>query len=379
MKSLLPVLFSFLLSVIPAKTQIVEDALDLIPGGANKKLAESGVTGFIDYQYSGELSKAQGEVNHFSVVFIDSAGKITKRVEFNRFKQPENYFCNTFDENGNLIHRVHYGAGAKLLWREGFFYDVSGRLIEQVEYAEDGSIDGKTLFLYNTNELLYKTRELNHAGELSFWRIIYYSENNLPERFTLKQGPGFTMSNTLIRYNDMALLVERQVSAGLKGPVIRQEFLYGTARLLAEERSFNDRDLTSVKIRNYCRGNFDRILLENKLYMDDVICLDKYGDQVISGFVSDASFPGGTAALEAYLNSAVEMPETASQQGVVIVEFEVKPNGKIRKEKVQKGLSPLLDEMAVDIVRDMPKWIPPQSSEGKSLKSTVYLPVVFLK
>jgi len=73
------------------------------------------------------------------------------------------------------------------------------------------------------------------------------------------------------------------------------------------------------------------------------------------------------------------VPETPSQQGVVVVEFDVKSNGKIRKEKVQKGLSPLLDEMAIDVVQNMPNWIPAKSSDGKFVKSRVYLPVVFLK
>ncbi len=379
MKSLLAVIFIFLLPVIFARAQIVGDVLDLIPGGGSERLAESEVTGFINYQYSGEISKARKEAFLFTAVFIDSLGRIMKSVEFNRFKKPEKYFCNSFDESDNLAQRVHYGPGGKLMWKEGFFYDVSGKLIEQIEYAEDGSIDGKTLFFYNAEGQLYKTRQLNHNGDLSFWRIIFYSTKNLPEQITLKQAHGFTMSNSLFRYNDQLLPVERKVSAGLKGPVSSEEFLYDVNLLLAEQRSFNERNLTSVKIRDYCRGSFDRMLIENKLYIDDVVCMENYSEPVISGYTSRASFPEGTAALEAYLNSEVKMPDSAHQQGVVMVEFEVKPNGKVRKAKVHKGLSPLLDEVAVDIVQDMPSWIPGKSPEGEPVKSTVYLPVVFLK
>jgi hypothetical protein len=379
MKLLFAVFITFLLPIIPGRTQNVEDVLDLIPGGKSENLSESGITGFIDFQYSGEISKARNEISHFTAVFVDALGRTIKSVEFNRFKKPENYFCNLFDVRENLAQRIHYGAGGKLLWSEGFFYDVSGKLIERVEYAEDGSIDGKTLYFYNADNQLYKTRQLNHKGDLSFWRIIYYSAKNLPERITLKQAHGFTMSNAFFRYNDQSLPVERRVSAGLKGPVSREEFLYDVNHLLAEQRSFNERNLTSIKIRDHCRGSFDRMLMENKLYMDDVVCMEKYSEPVISGYTSRASFPEGTAALEAFLNSAVKMQDSDPQQGVVMDEFEVNSNGRVRKVKVQKGLSKLLDEMAVDIVRDMPKWIPAQSVEGKPLSSMVFLPVVFLK
>ncbi len=379
MKVLFTSLAIFLLQLSPVRTQMAEDVLDLLPGKGDLKLAEAGITGFIDYQYSGEMSKAKGEVNQFFVIFTDPSGRISKSVEFNRLKKPENYYCNSFDENGNLVQRRHYAPNAKLLWREGFFYDVSGKLIEQVEYADDGSIDGKTLYFYNSNGLLYKTRQLNHAGELSFWRIIDYSENNLPERITLKQAQGLTMSNTLIRYNGLLLPVERQVSAGLKGPVIRQEFLYGNNHFLTEHRSFNEKVLTSINIRKYSRGSFDRMLMENKLYLDEVICPEFCRDSVISGFLSRASFPGGTAALESYLERAVDMPDSASQQGIVIVKFKVKRNGKVRRAQVHKGLTSFLDKMAVDIVQRMPKWIPAKAGDGKFENSTVYLPLVFLK
>ncbi|WP_291861929.1 energy transducer TonB [Marinilabilia sp.] len=367
------------ISVIPAKTQIIDDFFDLVPGRGSQKLAESGVSGFIDYQYSGKISKARGEANHFSAVFIDSIGRIVKTVEFNRFNQPENYSCYTFDDPGNLVQRAHYDSGGKLLWHEGFFYDVSGKLIERVEYAEDGSVDGKTLYFFNAEGHLYKTRQLNYAGELSFWQIIHYSATNLPGRISLKQAQGFTMSNTHIHYNDHSLPVERIVSAGAKGPVTREKFLYDDDALLTEQRTFNEGDLKSILVRNYCRGNFPRMLMENKLYTDDVKCTEKAFGSLISGFTSRASFPGGIEGLNAYLTSVVQMPDSATQQGVVMVVFEVKSNGKIRKVKVQKALSPLLDEMAVDIVMDMPPWIPAQSPDGKPEKSKVYLPVVFLK
>jgi TonB family protein len=379
MKLVSTVFTIFLLQVIPVRAQNVENVLDFIPGGGSETLAESGITGFIDYHYSGEISKARREANHFTVVFIDSSGRIIKSVEFNRFRKIENYWCNAFNESGNLAQRIHYGPGGELLWSEGFFYDVSGKLVEQVEYAEDGSIDGKMLFFFNEDGHLYKTRQLNYAGELSFWQIFYYSDEKLPERISLKQAQGFTMSNTLILYDDDFLPIQRKVSAGRKAPVSSDLFFYDANHLLAEQRFFYNRDLEAINIRNYCRGNFDRMLMENKLYMDEGICPTQCCDPVISEFVSHASFPGGTAALEAYLNSTVKMPVPAPQQGVVMVEFEVKTNGKVRKVKVQKGLTPLLDEMAVDIVQDMPNWIPAQSTEGKPKKSMVYLPVVFLK
>ncbi|PRZ00683.1 TonB family protein [Marinilabilia salmonicolor] len=378
MKPFFTFCFLFLFFLANLNAQLLDKFPDFLPDGKIKGVERTGVSGFIEYQYSGEASKKKGEANHFIVVFIDARGRITKSIEFNQFRNPEKCSVNAFDESDRLTQRSHFNAKGKLLWREVFYYDVTGKLTERVELADDGSIDGRTVYIYDKEGLLFKTRQFDYAGKLSFFQVFYYSENKLPERIILKQARGFTMSNTILRYQNSLLPAERVVSAGSKGPVLREEYIYDRNHLWDEKRVFQMGDLKTVHVRNYCKGNFRQRLNDEQLLMDEV-SVDEPFDSGSYGFKARASFPNGKSALDSFLRSRVNLPDTVSQQGVVMVSFVVKPSGKVRKAKVQKGLTPLLNDMALKIVKKMPAWIPAKSGSGRPEKSTVYLPLVFVK
>lgn len=378
MKSVLTICSLFLLVLFPVNAQSLEQFFDPLPDGKIEDLQGSGVSGYIEYQYSGESSKERGDASHFTAVFLNSDGQVTKSVEFNPFRRPEQYSVNVFDESDRLIQRVYYNAEGKLLWSEGFFYDVTGKLAERVEFANDGSVDGRTVYIYNKKGNLFKTRQFNHTGKFSFFQIFYYSDTELLERITLKQSRGFTMSNTVLRYRNNLLLSERIVSAGIKGPVSREEYIYDGNGRLAGKRVFQMGDLKAVHTRSYCKGNFRQQLTREQLSVE-ACCGEGHFDSASFGFEARASFPQGITALDAYLKSQVKLPDTVTQQGVIMVSFVVKPSGKIRKAKVQKGLTPLLNDMALKIVKKMPAWIPAKSGSGSPEKSTVYLPLVFVK
>lgn len=93
----------------------------------------------------------------------------------------------------------------------------------------------------------------------------------------------------------------------------------------------------------------------------------------------EAGFPGGAAALNAYIQSNIQYPETSidmDEQGKVYLSFVVGADGSISQVKVERGVSPDLDREAKRVVRSMPNWIPGEAG-GKKVPTRCRLPIVF--
>ena len=92
------------------------------------------------------------------------------------------------------------------------------------------------------------------------------------------------------------------------------------------------------------------------------------------------AYPGGQNALEDYMNNNVEYPQNAidnNSEGTVNVQFVVDENGKVRDAKVVgKELGSGLDEEAVKVVSNMPKWTSGKV-KGKNVKTRIVLPVTY--
>lgn len=97
------------------------------------------------------------------------------------------------------------------------------------------------------------------------------------------------------------------------------------------------------------------------------------------GLIKKASFPGGNEALASYLQANVKYPESAvknNEIGKVFVSFVVETDGSIQNVKVEKGVTNALDEEAMRVVRNMPKWTPAMK-DGKEVRTALTLPIVF--
>ncbi len=91
------------------------------------------------------------------------------------------------------------------------------------------------------------------------------------------------------------------------------------------------------------------------------------------------SFPGGEAALTAFLSSNTKYPEIALEnniQGRVVVKFIVEKNGSITDVHVVKSVDPSLDKEAVRVVKSMPKWTPGKQN-GQAVRVQYMVPVTF--
>lgn len=91
------------------------------------------------------------------------------------------------------------------------------------------------------------------------------------------------------------------------------------------------------------------------------------------------SFPGGEKALMQYIKDNTYYPKELCEgaaQGRVMVGFVINEDGSISDVKVLRSLTPECDEVAVKIVKGMPKWNPGKQN-GKAVKTKYTVPVSF--
>ena len=91
------------------------------------------------------------------------------------------------------------------------------------------------------------------------------------------------------------------------------------------------------------------------------------------------SFPGGPAELMKWLSSHVQYPAIAIEsciQGTVIVAFIVEPDGSVSNAKLVRSVDPCIDQEALRVVRQMPKWNPGKRA-GVPVRVRYCLPIKF--
>lgn len=91
------------------------------------------------------------------------------------------------------------------------------------------------------------------------------------------------------------------------------------------------------------------------------------------------SFPGGTAALLQYLMKNMKYPQYCREHGIkgkVIVSFIVNTDGSLTDITVVSPVDKLLDEEAVRVISNMPKWNP-GTQRGKPVRVKYSVPVNF--
>lgn len=85
-------------------------------------------------------------------------------------------------------------------------------------------------------------------------------------------------------------------------------------------------------------------------------------------------FPGGEDALRALINR--RPPEDIFVEGRVIVSFIVDTDGRVSDVKIVRPLDKRLDDEALRVIREMPRWIPGMH-EGRPVRVRYTLPVKF--
>lgn len=90
-------------------------------------------------------------------------------------------------------------------------------------------------------------------------------------------------------------------------------------------------------------------------------------------------FPGGEAALLAYLAQHLKYPAQAIRdrvQGIVLLRFVVLENGRVGQVQTIKSLEPHCDAEAKRVVKSLPRFIPGRQG-GKAVRVWYTLPIRF--
>ncbi len=96
-------------------------------------------------------------------------------------------------------------------------------------------------------------------------------------------------------------------------------------------------------------------------------------------FDNPPAFPGGEEAMYKFLSQNVIYPVKAQEgniQGVVKIDFLVDENGNITEPRVIQSAHLFLDNEALRIVKNMPRWTP-ATLKGQKVKSVGVLPMTF--
>lgn len=103
------------------------------------------------------------------------------------------------------------------------------------------------------------------------------------------------------------------------------------------------------------------------------------GEQIYDIVEQYPEFPGGYSALTEWIDDNLKFPVEAAMDGIegrVIVQFIVRPTGKIVDAEVVRGIAPSLDKEALRLINIMPNWIPGRQ-KGKAVNVRYTLPITF--
>ena len=109
------------------------------------------------------------------------------------------------------------------------------------------------------------------------------------------------------------------------------------------------------------------------------ICNPDTNDVVLSIVEVMPEFPGGDPARVQYIQENLWYPVKAQKKGIqgrVFVTFVVEADGSITNVKLLRGIGGGCDEAAVEVISNMPQWIP-GSQDGKPVRVQYNLPVLF--
>ncbi|MCH2229929.1 MAG: energy transducer TonB [Crocinitomicaceae bacterium] len=102
--------------------------------------------------------------------------------------------------------------------------------------------------------------------------------------------------------------------------------------------------------------------------------------EVCHDYISlDPEFSGGETAMMLYITNNFEYPQSAMdnvEQGKVYVQFVIEKDGSITDVKVLRGVSEAIDNEALRLIKEMPKWKPGEV-DGNKVPIRLIIPIIF--
>lgn len=330
-------------------------------------------------------------------ILLNQVGKITIQG-FESFYRVCNYDLESRKPEGEF---KDYYAESSIIYATGFYlngkkngifsiYDINGRKNYSIQYNDNSQIDTITIFEIGEKAKI-KFNETNN--ELVFYEFYDSLNNNL-----LNEGNG------TISYNTSDFSINGQVKNFKPNGdweiitpdfTIIEKFKKGVF-ISGKGKQINGQDFETV-ISNikYLFVNTDYFENAENLLISDFyrkrdypklhdIFTPKWNlhSQTEGGFIiveDQAGFPGGKENLITYIQSKIVYPQEAQDnniKGTVIVSFTVDIDGQVKNPEIIESLGYGCDDVAIDIVNDMPDWIPGQQ-RGKPVPVIFKIPLRF--
>lgn len=91
------------------------------------------------------------------------------------------------------------------------------------------------------------------------------------------------------------------------------------------------------------------------------------------------TYPGGEEAMKAYFAENMKYPEMAKEngiEGVIPLSVQIKSDGSVGTIKIVRMLDPDLEQEAIRLVKNMPKWTPADKN-GTPVDATADISILF--
>jgi protein TonB len=92
-----------------------------------------------------------------------------------------------------------------------------------------------------------------------------------------------------------------------------------------------------------------------------------------------AEFEGGMEGWYGYLRNNLTFPRQAQKiglDGTVLVRFVINTDGSVQDVEVVRGVHPLLNQEAIRVIQNSPKWIPGKH-QGRQVRTRMTMPIKF--
>ena len=221
-------------------------------------------------------------------------------------------------------------------------------------------------------------------------RILMLHKEKSRKRAILKYGlfvPLFSamliLSSATLRQNEEILSVTKQIPLNTPMQVLKEVLTPDSAAAgLNNKNSSNTikatKNQTAFAIAQHANEQATAAITSrlNELHVDSI------PDPVLGFEATDIppGFPGGIAKFYAYVGKNIKYPDEAVRnnvQGKVIMSFTVEKDGDLSDIRVERKAGSGLDEEAIRVIEDCPKWIPGKI-KGESVRVRYNIPISFV-
>lgn len=155
---------------------------------------------------------------------------------------------------------------------------------------------------------------------------------------------------------------------------------YYTSCAIWKSETYSNGDLNGEMKYFYKNGNEKRVELYESGDLISGKCFTKTGaDTTYFKYTELPEFKGGEEKMYEYFSKKVVYPKEARKkniEGKVVIRFWVNRDGIIENPEILSKTDPLLNESALKVLKNMPKWIPGKM-DGIPVKVSFVLPFEF--